>query len=73
MTKSQLSYLTVKQNSNFIYSRTPRRYGRLSNTDSFQCPYKIIIYFLLKKTSIIRTLSDTDNGHYISAPESKFV
>ena len=31
-------------------------------TDGFQCPDKILPYFLLKKTSIIRTLSNTDNG-----------
>ena len=29
--------------------------------------------FLLKKTSIIRTLSNTDNGHLISAPGGNFI
>ena len=38
------------------------RYGHLSITDSFQSPHKILTYFLEKKTSIIRTLSNTDNG-----------
>ena len=40
------------------------RYGHLSITGSFQCPDKILVYFLKKKKpSIIRTLSNTDNGH----------
>ena len=29
--------------------------------------------FLLKKNSIIRTLSNTDNGHLISAPGGNFI
>ena len=47
--------------SESVYSRISR-YGHFSYTDSFQCPDKILIYFLLKKTSIIRTRSNTDNG-----------
>ena len=57
------------------YSRTSR-YGHLSDTDSYgQFPMsrEILIYFLLKKTSIIPILSNTDNGHEISAPESNFI
>ena len=60
------------------YSRTSW-YGHLSNTDSsllrtvsYICTDKILIPFL-KKTSIIRTLSNMDNGHKISALGSKFI
>ena len=75
MTKSQLSYLTVKQNSNFIYSRTPRRYGRLSNTDSFQCPDKI--NFLKKKPpeyglSLIRTTDTTFRPQRVNSYKLNF-
>ena len=56
-------------------SRTSR-YGHLSNTDTSplraasNVPTKFS-YILFKKTSIIRSLY-TDNGHQISAQESKF-
>ena len=50
--------------------RTPLYYGqfpmcRQNSNDK-------IPTFLLKKTSIIRTLSNTDNGHLISAPGGNF-
>ena len=44
-----------------LYSRTSR-YGHLSITDSFNVPTKFS-YIFFNKTSIIRTLSNTDNGH----------
>ena len=47
--------------------RTPLYYGQ------FPMSREILIYFLKKKTSIIPTLSNTDNGHEISAPESNFI
>ena len=59
------------------YSRTSR-YGHLSNTDSSllrtvsNVPRNSHI-FSFKKTSIIPILSNTDNGHEISAPESNFI
>ena len=52
----------------YIYSRTSR-YGHLSNTDTSllrtvsNVPTKFSYIFLKKQTSIIRTLSNTDNGH----------
>ena len=45
---------------------TPLYYGQ------FPMSREILIYFL-KKTSIIPTLSNMDNGHEISAPESNFI
>ena len=46
---------------NSQYSRTSL-YGHLYITDSFQCPDKIS-YIFFKKTSIVWTVSNTDNGH----------
>ena len=45
----------------FEYSWTSR-YGHLSITDSFNVPTKFS-YIFYNKTSIILTLSNTDNGH----------
>ena len=55
------------------YSRTSW-YGHLSNKDTSMLrtvsnvPTKFA-YIFFKKTSIIRTLTNTDKGHKISAPE----
>ena len=59
------------------YSRTSR-YGHLFNTDSSLLRTVSTVprnshIFSYKKTSIIPTLSNTDNGHEISAPERKFI
>ena len=58
------------------YSR-PFPYGDLSNTDTslirtvHLVPGKCL--YIVKTTSIIQTLYNTDNGHEISAPERKFL
>ena len=60
------------------YSRFSR-YGHLSSTDSSLLQTvsnvltKFSCVFLKKKISIIPTLSNTDNGQEISAPESKMI
>ena len=47
--------------------RTPLYYGQ------FPMYQQNSHTFLLKKTSIIRTLSNTDNGHLISTPGGNFI
>ena len=66
-TQAIIDNIIYKEIQSNLSMRTPLYYGQ------FPMYRQNSHTFLLKKTSIIRTLSNTDNGHLISAPGGNFI